>query len=383
MKRFANASLDDTDLGPAAGPSVTIVVPVYNGERYLRESLDSIVAQDYPNLEILVMDDASTDGSADIIASYGDRLTHHRQPRNRGQFDNVSDGIELAAGEYVAVYHADDVYLPSIVSREAAFLAAHPQAGAVFALDVMIDPAGRERGQGKVLLPDEIGEGGLLDYETILNLLLRYKNRIFRAPSSMVRASVYREMGRYRGREFPVAADFEMFFRIARRHPVGILNEHLFRYRWGHGNADQLDRLARLGPEPFFAIMEEHLGSGGRALAGKIPLAGYAAHFAEDQLMRTVNHYILDKLDDGLALLKSIRPGDLLGSRDVQRGRLIGLYLLLHLLMRAPRSTTVAAIFYRRWYPNLAKGHLRGLEDPRPWLAERGHAGSSRKIRET
>jgi hypothetical protein len=364
---------DERDVPPGPCPSVTIVVPVYNGEPFLRQSLDSIVAQDYPNLEVLVMDDASTDATADIVASCGDRVIYHRQPRNRGQFENVSDGVALARGEYVAVYHADDIYLPTIVSREAAFLAGHPQAGAVFALDVMIDAQGRERGSGKVRLPDEIREGGLLDYETILNVILLYKNRIFRAPSSMVRASTYREMGRYRGREFPVAADFEMFFRIARHYPVGILNEHLFRYRWGHGNADQLDRLGRLGPEPYFAIIEEHLDAGGRALAHPASLTAHAAHFAEDQLMRAVNHYILGKLDDGLALLNSMSVGDLLGSEKVQRGRLLALWMLLHVLMRAPRSPAIAASFYRRWYANLAKTHGRRLEDLLPLMAQRGY----------
>ena len=355
-------------------PMVSIVVPVFNGQRYLRESLDSIVAQTYSNLEILVMDDASTDTTPEILASYGERIRIHRQLRNRGQFQNVNDGIALAAGDFIAVYHSDDVYLPGIVQREADFLAANPLVGAVFALDIMIDADGAERGRGRVELPKEVPANTPLDYPAMLNALLLNKNRIFRAPSSMVRASVYRDVGGYRGADYPVAADFEMFLRISRQRAVAILGDHLFRYRWGHGNADQIDRLGRLGPEPYFAIMGEHLSAGGRALARADALAAHAAHLAEDQLMRAVNHYILGKLAGGREVLRAISLRALAGSAKVDRFRLFGLYALLRILLGMPRIPFVAAAFYRRWYAPLAKRHLERMEDPLPWLVERGYA---------
>src|ERR1043166_5605534 len=99
----------------ASIPLVSIIVPVLNGARYLRESLDSLVHQSYPRIEVLVMDDASTDATPEIVSSYGNRVKWRRQPRNRGQFGNVNDGIGLAEGEFIAVYHADDIYAPIIV----------------------------------------------------------------------------------------------------------------------------------------------------------------------------------------------------------------------------------------------------------------------------
>ncbi|MDQ3685332.1 MAG: glycosyltransferase, partial [Acidobacteriota bacterium] len=125
MKNKTMATMSNESL-----PLVSIIVPVFNGEKYVRESLDSIVGQTYPHLEILVMDDASTDATPGIIAGYGDRVTSYRQPRNRGQFQNVNDGIGMARGEYIAVYHADDVYEPRIVEREVDFLERHTEAGA-------------------------------------------------------------------------------------------------------------------------------------------------------------------------------------------------------------------------------------------------------------
>src|SRR5260370_2433121 len=91
-------------------PLVTIIVPAYNAEPFLRTSLDSIVGQSYPATEILLMDDASTDGTGKIAQSYGDRIIYHRQPRNRGHFVNVNYGVALTRAKYIAIYHSYDLY---------------------------------------------------------------------------------------------------------------------------------------------------------------------------------------------------------------------------------------------------------------------------------
>src|SRR5260370_41466205 len=89
---------------------VSIIVPVFNGERYVRESLDSILAQTYPRTEVLVMDDASTDGTREVALGYGERVEYHRQETNRGIYRNANDGIAMAPGEDIAVYPPGDIY---------------------------------------------------------------------------------------------------------------------------------------------------------------------------------------------------------------------------------------------------------------------------------
>jgi hypothetical protein len=165
-----------------------------------------------------------------------------------------------------------------------------------------------------------------------------------------------------------------MFLRIARDGPVGILGEHLFKYRWGHGNADQYDRLVRLGPDPYFAIVDEHLAGEGGRLAQPEAVAAHAAHFAEDQLMRLVNHYVLGRLAEARPLLREVRLDHILASRRVRRGRLAVLHLLLQAVMRLPRSQFIAALFYRRWYARLAEAPPSIWEDPLSWLVRRGYA---------
>ncbi len=329
-------------------PLVSIIVPVYNGERYLRESLDSILAQTYSNFEVLLMDDASTDSTAHIIASYGSRVRCHRQPANRGIYGNMNDGIEMARGEYIAIYHSDDVYNRDIVEREVAFLQRYPEAGAVFCSDIFIDAEGCER--GRLQLVSEVRGGRPLGYGVIFNALLTYKNRILRCPSCMVRRSVYADVGTYRDQEFRNTSDLEMYLRIARKYPIGILEQHLFRYRWGHGNSGQRYRHLRTDPDRYFPIMEKYLAEGGRAVAKPGALAAFAAHFAEDRLIATVNHYILGNRTEAREALRTVSPARILGSRRIQRWRMLLLFFILHVLVRVPRVTLMADLFYRNWH---------------------------------
>jgi len=332
----------------APRPLVSVIVPSYNGARFLPESLDSILAQSYPRIEILLLDDASTDDTPDVAARYGDRITYVRQPVNRGIYHNVNDGIRRAAGELVAVYHADDVYLPTIVEREVAYLTAHPDVAAVFASDIFIDAAGRD--YGRLRLPPEIRGERPLDHATVLNALLTYKNRFLVCPSAMVRASTYAAVGLYREERYGIASDLEMWLRIARERPIAVLEEHLMKYRHFHGNASQQFEFLRTGPDAYFLVMDEYLGSGDRALARPDALAHFDAHRMEDRLMSVISHYIKGELREGRRLLGQVRLGALLRSSQVQRWRLVVLALGLRVLVRLPRVDWVARRMFGRWH---------------------------------
>ncbi len=105
--------------------SVTCVVPCFNGERYLEECLDSVLAQTHRPSDILVVDDGSTDGSGAIARRYGDAIRYHRQ-ENRGPAAACNRGIALARGEFVAFLEQDDVWLPDKTARQLAVFAATP-----------------------------------------------------------------------------------------------------------------------------------------------------------------------------------------------------------------------------------------------------------------
>jgi glycosyltransferase involved in cell wall biosynthesis len=120
-------------------PLVSILVPSYNGARYLREALDSLLAQTYERIEIILLDDASTDETSDIAAEYGGRISYVRQPKNLGIYNNVNVGIARARGDLIATYHADDLYLPTIVEAQVTCFDRHPGIGAVFCSDIFVD----------------------------------------------------------------------------------------------------------------------------------------------------------------------------------------------------------------------------------------------------
>jgi glycosyltransferase involved in cell wall biosynthesis len=102
---------------PIEQPLISCIVPVYNGELYLREAIDSILAQAYRPFEIIVVDDGSIDRTGDIVASYGKRLRYVRQS-NAGPAAARNHGLNLAEGEFVAFQDADDVWHPEKLTRQ-------------------------------------------------------------------------------------------------------------------------------------------------------------------------------------------------------------------------------------------------------------------------
>jgi glycosyltransferase involved in cell wall biosynthesis len=329
-------------------PLVSVLVPSYNGANFLREALDSILAQTYPNVEIILLDDASTDETPEIAAEYAGRITYVRQPKNSGIYDNVNVGIARAKGQMIATYHADDIYLPTIVEAQVAYLQAHPEVGAVFCADIFVDAVGRE--YGRMVLPREVRGDRPLDYPTVLNALLSYKNRFLVCPTAMVRTAVHRDVGVYLQSRYRNTADLEMWLRIARRHPIAVLETHLMKYRHCHGNSSQRYHRLRTAPENFFIILDEYLDAGDRMHATPQALVSYEAHRSEDRLMAAISHYIKDELPDGRKALREVQLGAIMRSPHVQRWRLLAIAGGLWVVLRLPRVEALAQKMFDRWH---------------------------------
>jgi glycosyltransferase involved in cell wall biosynthesis len=112
-------------------PAVTVLLPVYNGEKYLRPAIDSVLAQTYRNFELLIINDGSSDSTEAIIQSYrDDRIVYVRNERNLGLIATLNRGLDLARGIYVARMDADDVSLPRRLDRQVGFMDANPRLAA-------------------------------------------------------------------------------------------------------------------------------------------------------------------------------------------------------------------------------------------------------------
>lgn len=114
-----------------SAPLVSVVIPVFNAAPYLRESVDSVLGQGYPHLELILVDDGSTDGSLEIMRSYGDRVRLVQQNR-AGPGAARNRGVRAAGGEYLAFHDADDVWMPGKLDAQVRFMLEHPEFAIVF-----------------------------------------------------------------------------------------------------------------------------------------------------------------------------------------------------------------------------------------------------------
>ena len=125
-------------------PRLSVILPVYNGSAFLAEAMESVLNQTFRDFELLVIDDASTDGSAAVAEQFGDpRVRVIRQEANRRLPATLNHGLDLARGEWVARMDADDICHPQRFARQVAFLEAHPDHGVVGSWSEDIDEYGK------------------------------------------------------------------------------------------------------------------------------------------------------------------------------------------------------------------------------------------------
>ena len=111
---------------------ISIILPAYNAEKYLKEAIDSILAQTYTNFELIVINDGSTDKTEEIILSYQDsRIRYIKNEKNLKLIRTLNKGIGLAKGKYIARMDADDISLPHRLKEEVEFMEAHPNIGEI------------------------------------------------------------------------------------------------------------------------------------------------------------------------------------------------------------------------------------------------------------
>lgn len=333
-------------------PLVCICIPTYNAAVTVRETLESILNQTYPNLVVHISDNASIDDTLQVIEAIADsRVTIHRHAENVGGEANFNRCIQLAEGKYTAIFHADDVYEPEMVAKQAAFLEAHPEAGAVFTEASTIDETGNKIGE--IRLPKGIASsGGLYDFVTMLKAVLRHSN-FFICPSVMVRTQVYQqEIKGWRGEQFKSSADLDLWLRILQQHPVGYLAERLMRYRISN---NQWSAKVRLGTEraDFFLVMNHYLAQDAvRSLLDAKDLRNYGWLDRRDRVLRAANLFITGQPGRASALVHDVLSRDaLVAALEGKRGAfvlLIGLYMKLLALLRLNKIGKISLTYMKQ-----------------------------------
>jgi glycosyltransferase involved in cell wall biosynthesis len=187
-------------------PLVSIITPSFNQAAYLEQTILSVLEQDYPNIEYLLIDGGSTDGSVEIIKKYSDRITWWISEPDEGQAAAINKGFSRARGQFVAWLNSDDVYRPGAIRQAVDAFAQHPGAGLIYGDLDSIDAKGR------VFNTIRYNEYDLLDLLTF---------RIIGQPSVFVRRLVLEE-AEHLDPAYNFLLDHHLWLRIARLAPIYI-----------------------------------------------------------------------------------------------------------------------------------------------------------------
>ena len=252
-------------------PLVSIITPSFNQRKYLEQTIQSVLAQDYPNIEYIIVDGGSTDGSQEIIHRYADQLAWWVSEPDNGQGDAINKGFQHASGEIIAWLNSDDIYLPSAVSQAVAILQKNKQLGMIYSDAITIDT------DGNPLNILSFGDWGLLE-------LMSY--RIICQPAVFMRHDILNKTGLL-DPSYHFLLDHHLWIRMARQAPIKHIPRQGAQGLWAaarhHPQAKNVAQASRFSDEIFrllswmetqpdlAAIIQEHEND---VLAGAYRLSG-------------------------------------------------------------------------------------------------------------
>ena len=208
-------------------PKVSIVIPTYNHARYICFALDSVINQGYANVEVFVIDDGSTDSTADLVKPYLSKINYVYK-ENGGTPSALNLGLSLATGKYICWLSADDVLIGEKVSRQVGLMESDPCLGFSYTSFVVIDGNGNKQ--------YDVNSPYFSDKQEMVTRLM--EGCFINGSSVMMRSSALKIVGNF-DESLPQAHDYDLWFRFLRYYSCGFLSEPLLAYRWHGENMSQ------------------------------------------------------------------------------------------------------------------------------------------------
>jgi glycosyltransferase involved in cell wall biosynthesis len=251
-------------------PLVSIVTPCLNSGRFLERTLESVLSQDYPAIEYLVMDGGSTDGTLAILERYAGRLQYVSEP-DRGVVDAINKGFARSRGSILAWLNADDTYLPGAIGKAVEAMASHPAAGAVYGEGYWVDVAGKVLGRYPTA---DCGPAALAQECCVCQ------------PACFMRRGALQAVGMLRT-ELQVSFDYDLWIRLAQRFPMARVPEYLATSRMHAENKTLAQRQTMF--RESMGLLARHYGY--------VPVRwvyGYLAYLRDgrDQFFQPLHHSV-------------------------------------------------------------------------------------------
>ena len=283
----------------SAFPEVCICIPCYNNEETISDTLNSIINQDYPNIKIKVFDNASTDGSREIVENFFDKgreITLHTRDKTVSGEDNFNTCIEHADGVYSGIFHSDDIYTETMVSEQVRFLQAHVQCGAVATHALVINENNKVIGERFV--PYEFKKSLSIEMakDELLELVFKYGNFVT-CPSVLFRTDVLtKQIHNFRGELFKSSADLDVWLRVSEFATFGFITKPLIKYRESLASYSFNLARVRIHDHDLFFVLNYYLANSVKNKKEKMKLKTMMDFLMmKDRAATNINRIILKK----------------------------------------------------------------------------------------
>jgi len=234
---------------------VSVITPSFNQARFIERTIVSVLSQSHADIEYIVMDGGSTDGTVEILGKYSDKIIW-RSEKDEGQSHAINKGLRMATGDIVAYLNSDDTYEPGALTRVATFFENNPDARWVYGKCRIIDEQDHEIRKAITLYKNLLSKS--YSYRKLLS-----ENFICQ-PATFWKRELLSEIG-YLNEDERFCMDYEFWLRIGQKHPAGVIDEYLASFRYYPDNKswsgiekqfqDELRLARRYGKEHRLALL--------------------------------------------------------------------------------------------------------------------------------